>query len=171
MGAARNLANVVLKRLSACNDKPTSQSIPPRRPTRSKHQNNDDSHLATAITNKLEAGSFRAAIRLLCSEDKPALNNTETLETLRAKHPPAAQDRKQAYDFVSNTRFQPLHRKTLLNALGLSLQAHLADRMASLHSIHSSQSTGREAQDCSHRLHERRFKWRVANASLRNCHR
>ena len=79
-GATRNLANVVIKRLSACNDKPTSHSIPPRRPTRSKHGNNDDySHLATAITSKLEAGNFRAAIRLLCSEDKPVPNNTETL--------------------------------------------------------------------------------------------
>ena len=95
-GATRNLANADLKRLSACNDKPTSQSFPPRRPTRSKHRNNDDSHLAAAITSKLEAGNFRAAFRLLCSEDKRTPNNTESLEALRTKHPPAAQDRKQA---------------------------------------------------------------------------
>ena len=56
----------------------------------------------------MEAFNFRAAIRLLYSEDNPAPNNTETLEALRVKHPPAAQDRKQAYDFVGNTRFQPL---------------------------------------------------------------
>ena len=40
-GATRNLANVVLKRLSECNDKPTSKSIP-QRPTRYKPRNNED---------------------------------------------------------------------------------------------------------------------------------
>ena len=83
------------------------QSIP-QRPTRSKPRNSEDSHLVTAITSKLEESNFRAAIRLLCSKDKPAPNNAETLEVLQAKHPPAAQDRKSAYDFVGNAPFQPL---------------------------------------------------------------
>ena len=72
----------------------------------SKSWHNKDLHLTSTITYKLEVGNFQATIRMLCSEDKPALKNTETLEVL--KHYQAAQNRKPAYDFVGNTRFQPL---------------------------------------------------------------
>ena len=106
-GAKWNLANVILKRLSGCSDKPTPQSIPPR-PTRSIHRNSEVSHLAVTITRKLEAGYFQAAIRLMCSEDKHAPNNAKTLAALEAKHPSVGQDRKPACDVVGNARFHPL---------------------------------------------------------------
>ena len=43
--------------------------------------------LAAAVAAKLEDGNIRAAARILCSDDKPAPINEETLEELRLKHP------------------------------------------------------------------------------------
>ena len=36
-----------------------------------------------AVTSKLEEGNFKAAIRLICSDDRPATDSPETLATLR----------------------------------------------------------------------------------------
>ena len=45
--------------------------------------------LSRAVTSKVEDGNIRAAVRLLCSEDKPADCTDVVLAALRAKHPPA----------------------------------------------------------------------------------
>ena len=76
--------------------------------TRAEELPRTDARLAAAITSKLEAGNFRAAVRLLCSDDVPASPTAETLEALRAKHSPAPCDRKPACQFIGNLRFQPL---------------------------------------------------------------
>ena len=70
-GVTINQANIVFKRLCDCNGTPTLHSIPTR-PTRTVPIKKQDSYPAAAVTSKLEAGNFRAAIRLLCSKDKPA---------------------------------------------------------------------------------------------------
>ena len=46
------------------------------------------------MTSKLEEGNFKAAIRLICSDDRPATDSQETLAALQAKHPPSAPDRR-----------------------------------------------------------------------------
>ena len=51
-------------------------------------------HRTSAVTSKLEEGNFKAAIRLICSDDRPAADSSETLAALRAKHPPPANDRR-----------------------------------------------------------------------------
>ena len=56
-GATRNQANIIFKRLCDCNETPTLHSIPAR-PTRSVSNKKQDSHLAAAVTSKLEAGNF-----------------------------------------------------------------------------------------------------------------
>ena len=76
--------------------------------TRSVSNKKQDSHLAAAATSRFEAGNFRAAIRLFCSEVKPAPNNAATLEALKSKHPPASPDGKPPCEFFGNSRFQPL---------------------------------------------------------------
>ena len=51
-------------------------------------------HLANAVTSKLEEGNFKAAIRFICSDDRPATDSPETVAALRAKHPTSAPDRR-----------------------------------------------------------------------------
>ena len=64
--------------------------------------------LAAAITIKVEAGNFRAAVRLLCSEDTVAPNNDDIFEALKAKHLKAPSDRRLAAELKGNMRFMPL---------------------------------------------------------------
>jgi hypothetical protein len=49
-----------------------------------------DSLVAQAVSAKLEDGNVRAAIRILTSEDTPALPSDATLAKLRDKHPPSS---------------------------------------------------------------------------------
>src|SRR6218665_1209654 len=53
-----------------------------------------DKFLASIVASKLEEGDFKSAIRLICSEDKPALDTPETLAPLKHKNPPAPIDRR-----------------------------------------------------------------------------
>ena len=64
--------------------------------------------LAAAITNKVEDGNFRAAVRLLCSEKTVAPNNDDMFVALKAKHRAASSDSRQAVDLKGNVRFLPL---------------------------------------------------------------
>jgi len=52
----------------------------------------DKSRLAAAVTSKLEAGNFKAAIRLIYSDDTPAADTLNTLRALEIKHPGPAPD-------------------------------------------------------------------------------
>ena len=47
----------------------------------------DNNARATAISSKLEEGNITSAVRILCSDDKQAPINADTLEELRLKHP------------------------------------------------------------------------------------
>jgi len=75
--------------------------------------------MAAAVTSKLEAGNFRAAIRIICSNDTPVPVNLETLQTLQQKHPAAASDRRPPSDPAGNQRFEPLQvsKEDVLRAL------------------------------------------------------
>ena len=53
---------------------------------------------------KLEDGNIRAAVRIVCSDEKPALNNDATLDALRQRHPPASANRNPStFNAVSVT--------------------------------------------------------------------
>ena len=69
--------------------------------------------MAAAVANKLEAGNFRAAIRIICSSDTPVEPNQDTLMKLMAKHPPPAADRRLPCDPADNPRFEPLRMNRL----------------------------------------------------------
>ena len=102
-----NLANAVVKNLMRCDEMPTSKIIPTRQ-TLHTSKKKQDSMLPAAITSKVEAGNFRAAVRLLCSEETVAPSNDDTFVALKAKHPAAPSDRRQAIYFKGNVRFLPL---------------------------------------------------------------
>lgn len=48
----------------------------------------NDVALAAAVSSKIEDGNIKAAVRLLCSEDKLAEPSNDTLLALQSKHPP-----------------------------------------------------------------------------------
>jgi len=48
------------------------------------------------VSMKLEEGNFKAAVRLICSEDRPAPCLADTLAALTLKHPPPATDKRPA---------------------------------------------------------------------------
>ena len=48
------------------------------------------SHLAQAVSAKLEDGNLRAAIRNICSDNSPAQPTGDALQKLQEKHPPAS---------------------------------------------------------------------------------
>ena len=52
--------------------------------------------LAGQVTSKIEDDNVKATLRLLSSEDKPAINNETTINVLRAKHPITPVDRRPA---------------------------------------------------------------------------
>ena len=108
-GTSRNLANIVLKRLTTRADDESAKSIAEPHLMRSSHNpKSDDLKLAAAVTSKIEAGSFRAAIRLICSEDKTAPTTADTYEALKKKHPQTPDDRREPCDPTGNSRFQAL---------------------------------------------------------------
>ena len=89
-GKRHNITSVIKKRVSEFSDDPNVAQTPilERRPF-----NRFD--LANAISAKLEEGNVKAAVRLLCSDETPAMPSLESLAKLQDKHPPAATDRLQ----------------------------------------------------------------------------
>ena len=61
--------------------------------------------MAFAVTSKFKAGTVKAAIRILCSEEKPASSNETTLKVFQKKHPKPPADRRPFCDPTGNLRF------------------------------------------------------------------
>ena len=89
-------------------DQPTPSKPPPVR--KSEGRSLQESKLAAAIFSKLEAGNFRAAVRLLCPEDAPAPSNEDTLKALQSKQPSSCTNRRTPFDpfKINISRFQAL---------------------------------------------------------------
>jgi len=64
--------------------------------------------MAAAVTRKIKTGNFRAAVRISCSQDKPAEPIDHTLRALLAKHPAPPSDRRKPLDPANYPHFQPL---------------------------------------------------------------
>jgi len=104
-GSKRNLSNIINSRTAAW-DKDTVPTVHSKTTeSRTSRKSNDNSKLAAAVSSKLEAGNFRAAVRIISSSDTPAPTNHDTLNALRTKHPGPAHDRRTPYDSKENPRF------------------------------------------------------------------
>lgn len=57
------------------------------------HRKSNQTAFAAAVSSKVEDGNIKAALRLLCSEDKHADFSDSVFLALSGKHPPAAPDR------------------------------------------------------------------------------
>ena len=62
--------------------------------------------LAKAVTAKIEDGNLRAAIRIMCSEDKPAPNSDSVYAQLLDKHPTPAAERDPLPDLQPTAAVQ-----------------------------------------------------------------
>ena len=76
--------------------------------SKASRKSTENSRLAAAVSTKLEAGNFKAAVRIICSSDAPAPVNQDTLNTLQTKLPGPAHDRRTPCDPKDNPRFEPL---------------------------------------------------------------
>lgn len=99
-GARRNITNIITRRCSDFMTDPMKVEEPPSRSARvfKKHKNNNEddkgmTSLARAVTVRLEEGNFKAAVRLLASDDTMAADCSETLQALQEKHPSTPSDR------------------------------------------------------------------------------
>ena len=57
-----------------------------------------------SLSCEIEEGNFKAAIRIICSEDAPAPDSLETLKTLQEKHQKAPSVRRTSCDPSSSAR-------------------------------------------------------------------
>ena len=82
-GRRHNLASVIKKRTEGTSpsDKQAVKRVPVRK------SRNDDELLAAAVTAKVEDGNIKAAVRLLCSEERPASDTAATYLKLLERHP------------------------------------------------------------------------------------
>ena len=118
-GSKRNLSNIVNSRTVVW-DKDAMPTVDLcTTHGKASRRVNESSRLASAVSSKLEAGNFRAALRIVCSSDTMAPVNQDTLKALQAKHPGPAIDRRSPCDPRGNPRFEPLQvsRDYMIKAL------------------------------------------------------
>ena len=88
-GKSRNLSNAIRNRIAKFpgpSDADGSNNVRAKRPCRG------DELRAVCAAAKIEDGNLRAAVRILSSDDEPAVDCAETLEALAVKHPLAPND-------------------------------------------------------------------------------
>jgi len=68
-GANRNLSNIINRRIAEWDKEGVSIVHHRCSDGRKSGKTSEDSKLAAAVANKLEAGNFRAAVRIICSSD------------------------------------------------------------------------------------------------------
>lgn len=92
-GKRHNLTSIIKKRTTA--GEVGLSEVLPFIPALFKKRNADDM-LAAAVTAKVEDGNIKAAIRILCSEEKPATDVKTSYEKLLERHPQPPFDRRSA---------------------------------------------------------------------------
>ena len=89
MGISATIKERLLKRPTA------NTTIPVTRVARKKRSDID---LSSAVSSKIEDGNMKAALRLLCSEDKPADFSDAAYASMESRHPSVPSDRRQSAD-------------------------------------------------------------------------
>ena len=80
-GRRHNLTGIIKKRASAGSDQASESSQPQR--FNYKPSRDEDASLAAAATAKIEDGNLPVAIRLLCSDEKMAVDSQPNLESYK----------------------------------------------------------------------------------------
>ena len=86
-GKKHNLASTIKKRTT---DTSAIVSEPQVSDSSSRKRQSPAAALAATVSAKIEDGNIRAAVRLICSEDKPAPDTDATFMKLQEKHPAAS---------------------------------------------------------------------------------
>src|SRR6218665_1018043 len=98
-GRRHNLTSTVKKRVESFPTEWTRKwyeicsANPAAEKARSRLKMSEDQAVAAAVASKLEDGNIRAAVRILCSSDKPAREDKNAMEELLSKHPVPPSDR------------------------------------------------------------------------------
>jgi hypothetical protein len=86
-GQRHNLASTIKKRTA---DVSALVSVPQGATAVSRKSQSPSAALAATVSAKIEDGNIRAAVRIICSEDKPAPDTEATFKKLQEKHPPSS---------------------------------------------------------------------------------
>jgi hypothetical protein len=105
-GKRHNLANIIKKRTSSDLGLGTPIDDPPTCQEPRSRKRDAESVLAAAVTAKIEDGNIKAAIKILCSDDKPAADSEETYIKLLERHPAPPPGRGPAPDPRNVTAIQ-----------------------------------------------------------------
>lgn len=84
-GAKASICSIIKARLNSALSTPVGHHITTQRKAK-------DSALASAVSSKIEDGNIKAALRLICSDDKPADCSETVFAALQSKHPSSASD-------------------------------------------------------------------------------
>jgi len=103
-GKRHNFVNVIKKRTGS--DFGTPVDDRPTGPEPRSRKRDAESILAAAVTAKIEDGNIKAAIKILCSDDKPAADSEETYNKLLECHPAPPPGRGPAPDPHNDTAIQ-----------------------------------------------------------------
>ena len=107
-GTKRNLSNIINSRVAAWDKDEVPIVQDQTGDLKTSRKSSENSRLAAAVSSKLEAGNFRAAVRIVTSSDTIAKVDQDTLEALRTKHPAPAKDQRIPHDPGDNPRFRAL---------------------------------------------------------------
>jgi hypothetical protein len=109
-GERHNLTNIIKNRL----DESRTRETRPANSNSFRKKRNADDLLTAAVTAKVEDGNLKAAIRILCSDEKPATDTDATYAKLQERHPKPPSDRGPAPDPTNVTAFQVTEREVMM---------------------------------------------------------
>lgn len=102
-GRRHNVANTLNGRTL---DQPSDQQPNDCFAGSNRHNQDELSCRVAAVRSKIEDGNVRAAVRIICSDDKPASVDSDTVQALKLRHPPAPSDRRVLPDPINYTAIQ-----------------------------------------------------------------
>ena len=109
-GERHNLTNIIKNRL----DESRPRETRPANSNSFRKKRNADDLLAAAVTAKVEDGNLKAAIKILCSDEKPATDTDATYAKLQERHPEPPSDRGPAPDHTNVTAIQVTEREVMM---------------------------------------------------------
>ena len=130
-GSNRNLTNAVLKNLASCSDTPSYKTVPSRQPSKLS-RSRETSMLAAAISNKVEAGTFRARSDYFAPKRQ---SHQALMKPMRRSKPNTRRhhqiaDQRSSLKETHGLHLFKCHRKTSSRTSKLSQLDHQEDQTA-----------------------------------------